>query len=81
MSRVLLVGASGTIGQAIYKELDGDCDIISVGHSSGDFQVDLNDSSSIVQLYKAVGDVDAVVCAARGVIFSLLSKCNAILYY
>ena len=75
MKKILLIGASGTIGQAIYKELTTDCDIITVGYSSGDYQVDLGESSSIKNLYDRVGKVDAVVCAAaRGVVFEPIEK-------
>jgi len=71
MQRIMLVGASGTIGQAIQKELVDDCELVLVGNTSGDFQVDLSQTESIQKLYQSVGQVDAVVCcAARGVIFS-----------
>ena len=73
MKKVLLVGATGTIGAAISRELAVDCDVVSVGNSSGDFQVDLGDSQSISELYQAVPDVDAVICAAAcGVVFKPL---------
>ena len=51
MKRVLLIGTSGTISQAVYQELLNDCNIITVNHSSGDFQVDLGESSSISKSY------------------------------
>lgn len=72
---VLLIGASGTIGQAIIRELERDCNIIRVGNTSGDFQVNIESSESITNLYKQVKDIDAVICAAaRNVVFAPLSE-------
>ena len=74
MKKILLIGATGTIGLAIQQELaKEDCHIIAVGSHSGDYQVDLDNSKSITQLYQAFPDVDAVVsAAARGVVFGPL---------
>lgn len=63
--KILLVGATGTIGSAVHKALSvHDHQVVRVGHSSGDHQVDLADRASIQALYGDVGQVDAVVCAA-----------------
>jgi NAD(P)-dependent dehydrogenase (short-subunit alcohol dehydrogenase family) len=63
--KILLVGATGTIGSAITKAFSTrDHEVVRVGHSSGDHQVDLADKSSIEKLYAEVGEVDAVVCSA-----------------
>lgn len=75
MKKILLIGASGTIGKAVHNELKDDCEVVLVGNSSGDFQVDLADSESIKALYQAVPNVDAVICAAaRGVVFKPLAE-------
>lgn len=75
MNKILLIGATGTIGQAVVKELERDCEIIKVGGSSGDHQVDIASSDSIRALYEKFPDVDAVICAAaRGVVFSPLAE-------
>lgn len=63
--KVLLVGATGTIGSAIDTALSQrDHVVVRVGHASGDHQVDLADPVSIDALYGEVGQVDAVICAA-----------------
>lgn len=73
--KVLLIGATGTIGQAVSKELECDCEIIKVGGSSGEHTVDIADKNSIISLYKKFPDIDAVICAAaRGVVFAPLSE-------
>jgi NAD(P)-dependent dehydrogenase (short-subunit alcohol dehydrogenase family) len=75
MTKILLIGATGTIGQAIDAELQSDCDIIRIGNQSGDFQVDLADSNSIETLYQQHLDADAVVCAAaRGVVLKAVHE-------
>jgi NAD(P)-dependent dehydrogenase (short-subunit alcohol dehydrogenase family) len=72
--KILLIGANGTIGSAIAKELAPRHEIISVGRSSGDFQVDISDSASIRKLFEQVGTFDALVCAAGNVNFVPLAE-------
>ena len=75
MKKILLIGATGTIGKAITEELKRDCEVIQVGGSSGEHQVDIASSDSIKALYEKFSDVDAVVCAAaRGVVFAPLAE-------
>lgn len=75
MKKVMIIGASGTIGQAIKNELENDCEIINVSSSSGENIVDINDSNSIKELYTKHKDIDAVICAAaRGIVFAPLEK-------
>ena len=61
--RVLVVGASGTIGRAIVAELGSRHEIISVGKSSGDLQTDITDPAAIRAMFEEAGSVDAVVSA------------------
>ena len=60
--KVLVIGATGTIGKAVVAELEHDCDVIKVGRSSGDYQVDITSTDSIIQLYQQFNDANAVVC-------------------
>ena len=79
--KILVIGATGTIGKAIVAELEADCDVIKVGGSSGDHTVDIASTDSIVELYNKFNDIDAVVCAAaRGVVFTPLSEMTRDLY-
>ncbi len=64
--KVLLVGA-GTIGNAIIAELGQQHEIITVGKTSGQHQVDLTNIQSIENLFKKVGKVDAIIAAAGNV--------------
>lgn len=75
MKKVIVIGASGTIGQAVCQELSRDCQIIKVSGSSGDFIVDITSTDSILALYHQYRDVDAVICtAARDVAFAPLAE-------
>jgi NAD(P)-dependent dehydrogenase (short-subunit alcohol dehydrogenase family) len=63
--RVLVVGATGTIGRAVVAALEErQHEVVPVSHRNGPLTVDLADSGSIARLYEKVGRVDAVVCAA-----------------
>lgn len=70
--RILLVGATGTIGRAVVAELSPRHEIVAAGRSSGDRQVDITNVQSVRELYAAVGEVDAVACAAGSVHFGPL---------
>src|SRR4051812_4517996 len=45
--RIVLVGASGTVGQAVAKELGERHEIVAVGSKSGAVQLDVTDAASI----------------------------------
>jgi len=62
--KVLVIGATGTIGRAVADALSGTHDVVRVGHSSGDLRTDIRDPASLEQLFSHVGRVDAVVSAA-----------------
>jgi NAD(P)-dependent dehydrogenase (short-subunit alcohol dehydrogenase family) len=72
--KVLLIGANGTIGSAVASELSQRHEIIAVGRSSGDFQVDISDSASIRRLFQQTGRFDALICAAGNVSFVPLGE-------
>ena len=61
--RILLVGATGTIGQAVADALRARHEVVAVTRRSTP-RVDLGDPASIRALYGAVGAIDAVVSTA-----------------
>lgn len=67
--RILVVGASGTVGQAALKALSGRHEIVTAGRSAGDVTVDLMDETSVRAMFEKLGRVDAVVSAAGHVHF------------
>ena len=72
--RILVVGGTGTVGQAAVKELSRRHEIVKAGRSSGDVTVDLMDETSVRAMYKHVGKVDAVVSAAGHVHFGPVAE-------
>ena len=64
--RILLVGATGTIGRAVLSALRGRHEVVEASHRKAQYQVDIVDSESIRALYERVGHVDAVIAAAGG---------------
>ena len=72
--RVIVIGATGTIGKAVAQALSARHEVVRVGNTGGDFQVDLASSASIQKLYAAVGRCDAIVSAAGNAAFGPLEK-------
>jgi NAD(P)-dependent dehydrogenase (short-subunit alcohol dehydrogenase family) len=72
--RILVVGATGTIGRAVVAALSAANDIVSASRHSVTAAVDLADPASIRNLYRTVGKVDAVVCAAGLAKFAPLAQ-------
>jgi NAD(P)-dependent dehydrogenase (short-subunit alcohol dehydrogenase family) len=74
--KIIVIGATGTIGRAVVDTLAPAHQILAVGHSSGDMRVDLASTDSIEQMFAAAGDFDAVVSAAGPASFGSLDELN-----
>ena len=76
--KIVLIGANGTIGEAVQKALAGaGHEIVKVGRKSGDFRVEIENRQSVRKLYEGVGSFDAVAIAAGEVAFAPLSQLTA----
>ncbi|WP_370280079.1 short chain dehydrogenase [Pontibacterium sp.] len=62
--KIMVIGATGTIGKAVAERLGKEHEVIAVGYSDGDLQVDLGSSLSIEELFEKSGPVDAVISTA-----------------
>ena len=71
--KIVVVGATGTIGKAVVAALAGRHEVVKVGKRGGDRQVDITDSESIRRLFEQIGRFDALVSAAGKVHFGELS--------
>lgn len=71
--RILLVGASGTLGRAVEAELSQRHEVIAAGRNSGSVRMNLTDVQSIQHALKQAGELDAVVSAAGEVTFAPLA--------
>ncbi len=72
--KIIVIGATGTIGKAVVDILAPDHQILAVGHSSGDMRVELASSDSIEKMFTAAGDFDAVISAAGPASFGSLDE-------
>jgi NAD(P)-dependent dehydrogenase (short-subunit alcohol dehydrogenase family) len=61
--KIIVVGATGTIGQAIVDELSPRHELVKVGNKNGDVNVDITSTASITQMYETIGAFDALVSA------------------
>lgn len=61
--KIIIVGASGAVGNTAVRALEPRHEIVRVNRSSGDLQIDIEDIDSIRAMYRQVGKVDAVVSA------------------
>ena len=72
--RILIVGATGTIGSEVAKALGGEHEIVAASHRSGELTVDIAEPASTRALYDRVGEVDAVVSVAGQARFKPLAE-------
>jgi NAD(P)-dependent dehydrogenase (short-subunit alcohol dehydrogenase family) len=72
--RVIVIGATGTIGRAAADTLAERHEVVRVGHSGGELQVDLESPASIQALFRAAAPFDAVVCCAGNATFKPLAE-------
>ncbi|WP_201760798.1 MULTISPECIES: SDR family oxidoreductase [unclassified Nonomuraea] len=61
--KVIVIGASGTVGRAVEAALSPRHEVVAASRR-GPVQVDLEDGTSLDALFQTVPDADAVVCCA-----------------
>ncbi|MBP4047159.1 short chain dehydrogenase [Chromobacterium violaceum] len=74
--KILLVGASGTLGRAVHQALSHH-QVITAGRGGGDLRVDITDSDSVQRMFEQAGRLDAIVSAAGSVHFAPLAEMTA----
>lgn len=73
--RVLVIGATGTIGRAVVDAFRGrKHDVVEASHGKAAHKVDLAEPASLRALFKEVGKVDAIISAAGAAKFATLPK-------
>ncbi len=72
--KIIVIGASGTVGKAVTQELAQRHEVIQVGKTSGDYQADVTDIANVRSLFDKTGKVDAVVMAAGSLHFGPLTE-------
>jgi NAD(P)-dependent dehydrogenase (short-subunit alcohol dehydrogenase family) len=71
--RILVVGATGTIGRAVVEALSPGNEVVVVSRHSA-IAVDISQPESIAKMYRTVGPVDAVVSNAGEAKFAPLDQ-------
>jgi len=72
--KIIVIGATGTVGKPIVAALQVRHEVIKVGSKSGDYQVDIKDSGSIRKLFEKTGRFDALVSCVGKVHFGEFAK-------
>ncbi len=62
--KIIIVGATGTMGKHLSSVLEKEHEIIRVGSKSGDIQADITSTASIENLFRQIGSFDALICTA-----------------
>jgi NAD(P)-dependent dehydrogenase (short-subunit alcohol dehydrogenase family) len=70
--KIVIIGATGTIGRAITEALSPHHVIVRVAHTRGEYNVDIASGESIKTLFETLVPFDAVVCAAGQAAFGPL---------
>jgi NAD(P)-dependent dehydrogenase (short-subunit alcohol dehydrogenase family) len=62
--KIIVIGATGTIGSEVVSLLKKDNQLIKVGHSNGDLNIDFESEQSIRNLFEETGKFDALISTA-----------------
>ena len=74
MKKIVVIGATGTLGQAVSAELKARHEIIEVGATRGQYHVDSTDPASVEKLFREICKVDGVVTTTGKVHFGPLPE-------
>ena len=75
--KLLIIGASGTLGRALVDHLAGHHELIKVGKTQGDYRVDITQSDSVKNLFEKVGRVDGILSVTGNLHFTPLAQMSA----
>ncbi|NAY90889.1 short chain dehydrogenase [Muricauda sp. JGD-17] len=62
--KILIIGGNGTIGKKVSSHFSQNNEVVVAGRNSGDLNVDITDSKSIMGMFNKTGQVDAIICIA-----------------
>lgn len=72
--KVIVVGATGTIGKAVVEVIGSRHEVIPVSMRKSAIRVDISDKASIARMFEATGRVDAVISTAGAAKFGPLAS-------
>ena len=64
MKKVLILGATGLIGNAIAELLEGKAEVVKASFNAPGLNFDLANPDSLKSLFATVGKVDSIICTA-----------------
>ena len=70
--KVIIIGATGTIGKYVSNALRRQHEVINVSYSRGDYKINIEDENSIINFFKEIGSFDALVATTGKVYFGEL---------
>jgi len=59
--KILVVGGTGIIGKAVVELLRKDHEVIAIGKSKGDYQLDIENKAAIEKMFEDFKDIDGVI--------------------
>ncbi len=62
--KIVIVGASGTMGSYLSEAFEKDHEVIRADRNSPDVRVDITSTASIGKMYERIGAFDALICTA-----------------
>lgn len=62
--KILIVGGNGTIGKRVSDHFKENDEVIIAGRTSGDINVDISDTESIMNMFESLGTLDAIISTA-----------------
>ncbi|MCO4793692.1 MAG: short chain dehydrogenase [Bacteriovoracaceae bacterium] len=68
--KVLVFGATGTIGTKVSDLLSENHEVIKVGKTRGDYQADISSLDSLKALFEKTGKVDAIISTTGDITFA-----------
>jgi len=74
--KVIVVGATGTIGKALVETLEPFHEIVKVGFSRGDYTADITSKESIEKMFERIGDFDALISTTGDARFGMIDDLN-----
>ncbi|UYG09003.1 short chain dehydrogenase [Halomonas sp. M4R1S46] len=72
--KILLIGATGTIGSAVKEHLSERHEVISAGSKSGDVHIDITDPASIKEAFEQLSPLDAVIMTLGKATFAAFNE-------
>lgn len=72
--KIIIVGATGTLGKKVAEAFTQKHEIIRVGNTKGDVQVDITNETSIKNMFEQIGAFDALISTSGKAPFAPLNQ-------